>query len=204
MEAGMCEFLYENNLKCIVNDKTCFKNPDNPSSIDLFLTKFSNCFQNTTAICTGSSDFHKMRVIVRKHTFVKAEPRVIQYRCYKNFDNFSFRGELRERPTARSYDEFDKAYLQVLDKHAPIKRKTVRTNHAPYITKALRKAIMRRSNLEGKYFKTRDPEIKALYKKQKKYCSRLYKKERKKYYAKLDSKKITDNKKFWGTMKPFF
>ena len=38
-------------------------------------------------------------------------------------------------------------------------------------------------------------------KKTKNFCSRLYKKERKKY---LDLKKITDCKKFWKTTKPFF
>ena len=32
----------------------------------------------------------------------------------------------------------------------------------------------------------------------------MYKKERKKYYRNLDAKKITDNKKIWKTMKPFF
>ena len=64
-ETAMEEFLYENNLNCIVNDKTCFKNPENPRSIDLFLTNFSNCFQNTSAICTGLSDFHKMIVTVQ-------------------------------------------------------------------------------------------------------------------------------------------
>ena len=64
----------------------------------------------------------------------------------------SFRYELRDRlSTTTGYDEFDKAYLQVLDKHAPMKSKIVRANHAPYITKTLRKAIMRRSNLESKY-----------------------------------------------------
>ena len=32
--------------------KTCFKNPEKPSCIDLFLTNFPCSFQNTTAICT--------------------------------------------------------------------------------------------------------------------------------------------------------
>ena len=32
---------------------------------------------------------------------------------------------------------------------------------------------------------------------------RLYKKERKKYYANLDLKNITDNKRFWKTIKTF-
>ena len=42
------------------------------------------------------------------------------------------------------------------------------------------------------------------YKKQKNFCSRLYKKERKRFYTNLDSKGITDSKKFWKTIKPFF
>ena len=132
------DFMYENNLKCIVKDKTCFKNHNNPNSIDLFLANFSNYFQDTTAICTGLSDFHKMIVTVQKYTFVKAKPRVIHYRCYKDFDNISFRNELWARlSVTANYDEFDKVYLQVLNNQAPMKSKTVRANHAP-----LRKAIM--------------------------------------------------------------
>ena len=42
-----------------------------------------------------------------------------------------------------------------------------------------------------------------LYRKQRNYCSKLYKKERKKYYNNLDLKNITDNKLFWKTIKPF-
>ena len=56
-----------------------------------------------------------------------------------------------------------KTYLEVLDNHAPIKNKTICANHVPYMSKALRKAIMRRSNLENKYHKNRTPENKLLY-----------------------------------------
>ena len=62
--------------------------------------------------------------------------------CNKDFDNISFRNELRARLSVTgNYDEFEKVYLQVLNNHAPIKSKTVRAND-----KALRKAIMRRSS----------------------------------------------------------
>ena len=47
------------------------------------------------------------------------------------------------------------------------------------------------------------PNNSMAYKKQRNYCSRLYKKERKKYYAKLNVKKVMDNKEFWKTVKPF-
>ena len=63
---------------------------------------------------------------------------------------------------------------------------------------------MRRSALESKYYKHSTPENNKAYRKQKTFCSKLYKKERRKYYSSLDIKKITDNKRFWETIKPFF
>ena len=40
-------------------------------------------------------------------------------------------------------------------------------------------------------------------KKHENFCSKLYKKERKKFYSQLDIKNVTDDKLFWKTMKPF-
>ena len=72
------------------------------------------------------------------------------------------------------------------------------------MTKALRKAIMKRSELESKYVKNKTNENLKSYKKQRNFCSKLYKKERKKYYERLDLNNVTHNKKFWKTVKPFF
>ena len=44
--------------------------------------------------------------------------------------------------------------MTVLDRHVPLKKR-LRANHSSYISKTLRKAIMRRSYLERKYFKTK-------------------------------------------------
>ena len=68
----------------------------------------------------------------------------------------------------------------------------------------LRKAIMHRSYLENKYYKYRTPVHWQANKKQKNYCNRLYKRERKRYYSNLNLSNITDNKKFWNTLKPLF
>ena len=64
------------------------------------------------------------------------------------------------------------------------------------MTKALRKAIMKRSELESKYVKNKTNENSKPYKKQRNFCNKLYKKERKKYYERLDLNNVTDNKKF--------
>ena len=94
-------------------------------------------------------------------------------------------------------------FLKTLENHAPKKTKILRANHVPYMTKTLRKAIMRRSQLQNKYHKNRSEENQTNYKKQKNFCSRLYKKERKKYYSTIDIKRLTDNKLFWKTIAPF-
>ena len=51
-------------------------------------------------------------------------------------------------------------------------------------------------------YKNRSVESLMAYKKQNNFCSRLYKKEHKKYYTNLDPKKITDSREFWKTVKP--
>ena len=134
----------------MVKEKTCFKSIENPSCIDLFLTNHSNSFQSTTTIASGLSDFHKLVVTVLKTTFSKAKPQVISYRSYKHFDQETFRTRLRqnlEKSKSVHYTEFESIFLNTLDAQAPLKKKTLRANHAPYMTKTLRKAIMRRSAL---------------------------------------------------------
>ena len=51
------------NLKNIIREKTCFKNPNNSSCIDLIITNVPKSFQNYTVIETGLSDFHKMCIL---------------------------------------------------------------------------------------------------------------------------------------------
>ena len=50
----------------------------------------------------------------------------------------------------RDYDSFEKIFIEVSDKHSPIKRNILRAFNAPYMTKPLQKAIMRRSQPETK------------------------------------------------------
>ena len=203
-EPDLNEFLSEHDLKCIVKDPTCFKNVLNPSCIDLLITNFPNSFQGTTTLTTGLSDYHKMVLTVLKNKFIKQKPKEIEYRCYKSLDRVRFREELKHLVTnVNTLEEFDEAYLEVVNKYIPLKRKTVRINQAPYMTKALRKAIMRRSALKSKYLSNKSENSERIYKKQKNFVSRLYKKERKIFYDNLDIKYFTDNKKFWKTVKPF-
>ena len=201
------DFLFEQTLKNLVKEPTCYKSLDNPSCIDLFLTNSSSSFQNTTTVETGLSDFHKMTVTVMKTTFPKTQPKIIYYRDYKMFDLSKFRTELRQelkKSEGQGYFHFEVTFLRVLEKHAPMKKKVLRANDKPYMTKALRKAIMKRSTLKNKYLKDKSDESLKEFKKQKNYTKRLAKRERIKYFANLDLNQYTDNVKFWNTVKPMF
>ena len=127
------------------------------------------------------------------------------YRDYKNFDRVIFKRELEDKLNQQinEYKHFEQIVLEILNIYAPIKKKLLNAYHVSYLTKALRKAIKKRSELESKYVKNKTNEDLKSYKKQRSFCSKLYKKERKKYYERLDWNNVTDNKKFWKAVKPF-
>ena len=80
-------FLYEHELSNLVKEKTWFKNMQNPSCIDLLLTNNSYAFQQTTTVCSGLSDCHKLVLTVLKTSIPRGNPRQITYRDYKKFDS---------------------------------------------------------------------------------------------------------------------
>ena len=53
------------------------------------------------------------------------------------------------------YENFEEKFLSLLNLHAPMKQKVVRANYKPCMTKALRKVIMKLSELEIKYCKSK-------------------------------------------------
>ena len=200
------DFLDAHEAQNFVKEPTCFKNKDNPSCIDLFVSNSPRCFQHTKTFWTGLSDWHKLVTTMFKSDFQRLPPKIVSYRDYKNFNTDNFKNDLRENLSSNrvyEYGVFEKIFLSVLDEHAPVKQKTIRANHAPYMTKTLRKAIMKRSELRTKYYKNPTDFNFQKFKKHKNFCSKLYKKERKKYYNNLDLKNIQDNRKFWETVKPF-
>ena len=85
-----------------------------------------------------------------------------------------------------------------------MKQKFLRANQGRFMTKDLHKAIMKRSRLRNKFLRDRTDISREEYKKQRNLCVSLLKKAKKDHFANLDIKPVTDNKKFWQTVKPLF
>ena len=110
----------------LIKEPTYFKNPENPTSIDLTLTNKPLSFKNTYVIETELSDFHKMVVAVMKMHFPKMKQQVITHRKYKDFHNEtfwdSFKHELNVQGqflNEKGLDAFSTICTEIFDKHAP-------------------------------------------------------------------------------------
>ena len=109
-------FLEKRNSANIVKDKTYFKNLDNPTCTDLFITNRPRCFKNTTAFSTGLSDFLKIAFTVLKTSFSKAPPKEMFYRDYKIFEPNKIKYELKHRIQSESiefYSEFEIVFVDI-------------------------------------------------------------------------------------------
>ena len=83
------------------------------------------------------------------------------------------------------------------------KKKYIRRNNKPFMTKSYSKAIMQRTRFRKIFLKNPNDQNKLLYNKERNSCVPLLRKEKKEYFARLNEKDITDNRKFWHTVKPF-
>ena len=122
-------------VKNLIKIPTCQKNPQNPSCIDLILTNSPLSFQSSGVIETGLSDFHKMAVTVMRTTFQKLGPKIIHYRDYRKYNNYSLRQDLLSTLVMENINlsnglqKFIDIWMKSLDKFAPRKKKYSRGNN---------------------------------------------------------------------------
>ena len=203
------EFKNSFNLTNLIKEFTCITK-DNKSTIDLIFTNRPLSFQKTIVSETGLSDYHMLISSFFKSHYSRLKPKVINYRNYKKFNESDFLRDLENKEFLMNSDDVSDNYfqlcntfLEVVEKHAPIKKKVLRGNHAPFVTKEFRKEIYTRSRLRNNYLKFPSVENEKLFKVQRNKCVSLRKKCIKSYFQKVSENGINSNKAFWRIVKPF-
>ena len=102
------------------------------------------------------------------------------------------------------YEIFHETVLSILNAQAPLKKKHLRANHATFVIKEFRKAVMKRARLGNPYLKKRTPTTKAAYNYQRNICVSLLRKSERSYFENLNVKLVSYNKNFGKTLRPFF
>ena len=141
------------------------------------------------------------------NAYNKQKPKVIQYGKYKDFSNEPFMHELESTLLSFSQISFETSKSivdNILQKHAPIKKRCVRANQASFINSKIHKEIMRRSRLRNKYLDFKTDADRMAYNKQPNYCVSLKRKEKRVYHSNLKIRDVTNNKYFWRKVKPLF
>ena len=64
--------------------------------------------------------------------------------------------------------------------------------------------MMLRTKLRNKFLKQKTTETRSAYNKQRNICVSILRKAKRSYFENLDIKNLSDNRKFWGTVKPLF
>ena len=99
-------------------------------------------------MATRVSDFQKMVITVPKIFYKKQKPKIIHYRNYKTSNANMFKEELNNELLYNDVNnaelvEFMNTALSIVDKHAPMKRKHIRSDSYVLMTKELIAAIMK-------------------------------------------------------------
>ena len=110
-EQPLEDFCHIVSCRNLIKETTCFKNPQNPSCIDLILTNRSKSFQDSMVIETGLSDFHKMSLTAMKVFYKKQKPNIITYRSYKHFDNEAFLTDIQNHLSKEPFQHLKEVFI---------------------------------------------------------------------------------------------
>ena len=139
-----------------------------------------------------------------KFHFTRPRPKVITCRNYEDFDENVFLNDLQKldikldkENSESNYSLISNKFLEVVNKHAPLKKKILKGNHAPLATKEFQKAIYTKSKLENKMNQNPSRENVLTYKKQRNVCVSLRRKPLEKHLKSITEKGININKSFW-------
>ena len=134
------------------------------SQIDHIVTNTPGKVSDSGVIQTGISD-HSLVFAIRIISVIKKQENTVEIRNMKKFDNQKFVEDLMrphwenvyfvaENPNAK-WEIWKELLLEVLDKHAPLQHKKIRTKRVPWITSAIKELINARDKLKRKahYYK---------------------------------------------------
>ena len=124
----------------------------NPSCIDKFYANKRTMFFNSSTVENCISDHHSLICTMLRSKFCKGPAKLIYHRSYNSYNKEQFEIVLKQRPVSSSnFEEFFDIFLATLNEHAPMKKKKTRCNHQVFMSKTLRKAIMKLSKLRNTF-----------------------------------------------------
>ena len=156
----LADFMITHDYRNLVKQPTCFKGT--PSLLDVILSNNRGKLVDVQCIMNSISDFHSIIIASTRCHIPDLKPRNIKYRSLKHFDPAAFTADLSSLPMSvcEIFDDIDdslwvhnKLVAAVIEKHAPIKNRTLKRPQLPYMNSNLRKNINIKEMLRRKSLK---------------------------------------------------
>ena len=205
------DFMNTFSFTQMVREPTCFKG--NPTLIDHIYTSIPRRLSSTINFNCGLSDFHNFIAICTKISVPTKSAQFLFDRSYKHFSESEFLRDLETIPfhVADVFSDIDDYYWafdcllrDIIDTHAPVKKKKINPREAPFMNSALRKAMYAKRQAHNKARK--NPTNQRLWedfqKKRNSFVS-LRRSSMRKYFKDRCSN-ASNSKSFWQTIRPFF
>ena len=129
------------------------------SLIDHIVTNTPEKISDSGVIHTGISD-HSLVFAIRKISVIDKQENILEIRNMKNFNEEKFIEDLLKQPWEHIYfsaedpnvmwEIWKKIFLDVLDKHAPLQHKKIRSIKAPWITNDIKNLMNTRDRFKRK------------------------------------------------------
>ena len=175
--------------------------PTSQTLIDHWLTNETRNISASGVIKTSISD-HYLVYGVRRFPSFKSNPKYIETRDMKNYDPNLFRHDLKnahwdllnisDDPNDMLYS-WEKLYLEVLDKHAPLRKRRVRNRPSPWLTPQVKNLMYRRDYLKRKYVKNGSTSLYNSYKLVRNEVNIAIRKAKQEYVAAEANKSIAEH-----------
>ena len=93
-------------------------------------------------------------------------------------------GEFDQNPDSH-FTAFKRNIYNILETHAPLKKRYVRANQGPFMNKKISKEIMKRSHLRNKFLNSKSDIDRKAYNRQRNFCVSLIRQEKKRFFQKI-------------------
>lgn len=177
-------------------------------------TCIDHIYTNAAELCSkaisrpvGFSD-HNVIAMVRYTKVPKPGPKIMLQRSYKFFNENNFIEDIKNVIWDEVMDSSDvntalKAFtgrlFPIIDKHAPLKKFTVRSTYAPWLDEEIKHLMSNRDTLKCAAVKSGDPSDWSVYRTARNMVTKMNRHKKKIYYQDKIREVKNDSKQLWKT-----
>ena len=203
---SICE-IYQ--LQQLINSPTRITESSN-TLIDIIITNMPSRIVTSGVIHIGISD-HSLVYAVRKFSIPpKNKPKYLTSRQFKNFKSEKFRDELKNiswdtilmniNDPNEMWEKWKEIFLEIANKHAPIKTRRVRNKDSPWLTSQIRRLIIERDGLKKQAIKSGNINHWKLYKSHRNKAINAIKTAKSEYYKNQIKTNSNNPRAVWKTI----